>query len=1084
MGRPRLVSAAAATVVALLGSTLFAMPASAEAPEPKVDDTVRTAPEPTATDQFIVKFKETAGTAAARGKAYGATAEDLGISVKELRGMSTGATVVRAGRELDAAAAEEFIADLEADPAVEYVEPDTMMFALAEDPGDAFFGYQWDLTQKPYGLDVLPAWDYSTGSGVVVAVIDSGTVPHQDLDANSLPGYDMISTAAIARDGGGRDSNPRDEGTYGDGTTCEIGKSSWHGAHVAGTVAAVTGNSMGIAGVAPNAKVLPIRALGLCGSGYSSDIIDGITWASGGTVAGIPTNTNPARVINLSLGGDGFCSFSYQNAINAAVARGSVVVVAAGNESDDASFYSPASCNNVITVGATGPDGMGAYYSNFGENVDVSAPGGNSDFGAEGLILSTVNPGTQGPTSGSAYSFMQGTSMAAPHVAGVAALMFAANPSLTPGKVEELLKGTAKPFAGSSVYPDGTGIVHAPAAVAAAVQGSMPEPVLQVQPGQVFIDGQFRVGETLTASISGWEPAPIAVTYEWFVGGNTTPVSTSDTYTLRPEDLDQLVAVVATGTKDGYELSTAELVSPGPVAEGILTSVTPVIYGSALIGAGLTVNDVPWGPAPVALTYQWLRNGEMVPDATGPSYHVGPADMGTKISVRVTGSKNGYQVATLTSAETSTIVGAGFSAPRPTIDGTRIVGHELFAYRGIWSPEPDAFAYQWFRGKSPIAGATSSRYTLTGADFNQAIEVRVTGTKVGYPTYVARSLPTASIPAGTLTAPSPTISGTARVGSMLTGTAGSWTPGTTLSYQWLRDGGVISGATGAKYMVTAEDSGKAISVTVTGSSLGYVTQTVTSAPTQQVLPTLAFGDYTGDGPADVMARDTSGGLFLYPGNGKGGWLPRTKLGTEFQGFNTIIRPGDFNGDGLADYIARDSAGRLWLQSGYAAPRKQIGSGWQNFTSLTAPGDFNGDGNVDVMARDSAGVLYLYPGNGVGGWKTRLKIGSGWQNFASIITPGDFNGDGNVDVMARDKTGALYLYPGNGAGGWKARMKIGSGWQNFTSIHGAGDFNGDKAADVIVRDRLGALYLYPGNGTGGWKTKIKVGSGWNGFNAIF
>ncbi|MBM7780883.1 S8 family serine peptidase [Arthrobacter tumbae] len=988
---------------------------------------------------------------------------------------------------MDTAAAEEFISDLEANPAVDYVEADTMMFALASAPSDSYYGYQWDLTQKPYGLDIQSAWDHSTGSGVVVAVIDSGTVPHQDLDANSLPGYDMISTASIARDGGGRDANPRDEGTYGDGTTCEIGKSSWHGAHVAGTVAAVTGNGMGIAGIAPNAKILPIRALGLCGSGYTSDIIDGITWASGGTVAGIPANANPARVINLSLGGNQRCSDSYQDAIDAAVARGSVIVAAAGNESDDASLYSPASCNNVITVGATGPDGAPAYYSNFGGNVDVSAPGGNSDFGTEGLILSTVNPGTQGPAAGSAYSFMQGTSTAAPHIAGVAALMLSANGMLTPAKVEEALKANTQPFSGPSPFYYGAGIVDAAEAVDAVrirPVASLPGPTEQVVPGQVFLDGDLRVGETLTARISGWEPAPVAVTYQWFVGGNTTPVSTSNTYTLRPEDLGQLVAVVATGTKDGYEPSTVETVSPGPVAEGILTAVTPVIYGNSYVYSALTVNDVPWGPAPVPLTYQWLRNGEPISGATASSYDVSPADMGTKLSVRVTGSKNGYQTSARTSAETSTITGCCLFGPRPVINGTRIVGHELTAYIGIWSVEPDTQTIQWYRGKTPIEGATSLRYTLTGADFNQAISVWVTGTKAGYPTYVAKSAPTASIPAGTLAAPTPAIGGAARVGSILNAITHAWTAGTTLSYQWLRDGSAISGAIAAKYRLTAEDLGKAISVTVTGSSLGYDTKTVTSAPTQQVLPTLAFGDYSGDGTADVMARDTSGGLFLYPGNGKGGWLPRTKLGVGFQGFNTIIRPGDFDGDGLADYIGRDSAGRLWLQSGYAGSRKQIGSGWQNFTSLTAPGDFNGDGNVDVIARDSAGVLYLYPGNGAGGWKSRMKIGSGWQNFPSIITPGDFNGDGAADVMARDKAGALYLYPGNGAGGWKTRTKIGSGWQNFTSIHGAGDFNGDNAADVMVRDRLGALYLYPGNGTGGWKTKIKVGSGWDGFNAIF
>ncbi|GAA2176302.1 hypothetical protein GCM10009784_22220 [Arthrobacter parietis] len=994
MGRPRLVSAAAATIVALLGSTLFAMPASAEAPKPKVDDTVRATPEQKPTDQFIVKFKETAGTASARGKAYGATAKGLGISVKELRAMSTGATVVKTDRELDAAAAEEFIADLEAEPAVEYVEPDTMMFALAPTPNDLYYGYQWDLTSEPYGLDIQPAWDTSTGSGVVVAVIDSGAVPHEDLDANMLPGYDMIVSSAIARDGNGRDANPRDEGTYGDGIDCEVGQSSWHGAHVAGTIAAVTGNGKGVAGVAPNAKVLPIRALGLCGGGYTSDIVDGITWASGGTVAGVPANMNPARVINLSLGGDGFCTNSYQTAIDAAVARGSVIVAAAGNESDDASLYSPASCNNVISVGATGRDGLGAPYSNFGDSVDLSAPGGKVISGGDGLILSTVNPGTQGPAAGSTYSFMQGTSMAAPHVAGVAALMLSANPSLTSAKVEELLKGTVGAFAGPQLNPYGSGIVHAPTAVAAAVQGSIPEPVLRVQPGRVSFNGSPIVGATVGVVASGWEPAPVEMSYEWFVGDNPMPVSTTSQYTLRVEDHRQKLSVVATGQREGYEPASVNNVVTSSVSGATLMPGPVAVAGSHIVGETLTANAGQWNPAPVQLRYEWLRNGMFIWDAVGPTYTLAGHDVGANISVRVTGSKAGYNPSSRTS-EGIAVRGETFTAPAPTITGMPKVGNKLTAASAVWSPAPTATTYQWLRNGVPISGATASTYTLTSAD-----------------------------------------------------------------------------------------RGFAISVRFTGSSLGFITKEVTSAPTIKVMASFAYGDYTGDGNADVIAR-RSNDLFIHVSNGDGTWQVPLLIGTGFQGATSLIKPGDFNNDGFGDYMARDASGALWLHSDIRGhTRKQIGSGWQNFAGLHAPGDFNGDGNVDVIARDKAGALFLYPGNGKGGWLAKVKIGSGWQNFTAIVTPGDFNGDGAADMMARDKAGALYLYPGNGKGGWKAKVKIGTGWQNFTAIHGAGDFNRDKKNDIMVRDKLGALYLYPGNGTGGWKTKSKIGSGWNGQSAIF
>ncbi|WP_082566082.1 FG-GAP-like repeat-containing protein [Arthrobacter sp. Soil782] len=254
-----------------------------------------------------------------------------------------------------------------------------------------------------------------------------------------------------------------------------------------------------------------------------------------------------------------------------------------------------------------------------------------------------------------------------------------------------------------------------------------------------------------------------------------------------------------------------------------------------------------------------------------------------------------------------------------------------------------------------------------------------------------------------------------------------------------------------------------------------------------VAPANSTTGFNGDGTADVVARDSSGALWLYAGDGTGGWLGRTQLGHGWQGFNSILTPGDFDGDENPDVLARDGAGALWLyagdDSGGVRSGVKIGWGWSEFTSLLAPGDFNGDGNVDVMARDKYGALFLYPGNGTGGWKSPVKIGSGWQGFSTILGPGDFNGDGNVDVMARDKYGALYLYPGNGTGGWQPRAKVGSGWQGFTAILGPGDFNGDGNVDVMARDKYGALHLYPGNGTGGWQPRAKVGSGWNVMTSI-
>jgi serine protease len=231
---------------------------------------------------------------------------------------------------------------------------------------------------------------------------------------------------------------------------------------VAGIAAAAGDNGKGVAGVAYGAKLLPLRVIGACG-GWLSDTVDAVTWAAGGKVSGVPSNPSPARVINMSLGAEAVCQASMQLAIDSAVQQGSVIIAAAGNESQPAANVSPANCKNVITVGATSRAGNSATYSNYGPEVDVSAPGGDGSTGSEN-ILSTVNSGTTTP-AGEAYGYMQGTSMSAPHVAGVAALMLAVNPALSPAQIEQTVRDTARPLPGTCDGGCGTGIVDANAAV-------------------------------------------------------------------------------------------------------------------------------------------------------------------------------------------------------------------------------------------------------------------------------------------------------------------------------------------------------------------------------------------------------------------------------------------------------------------------------------------------------------------------------------------------------------------------------------------------------------------------------------------
>ncbi|GAA0858538.1 S8 family peptidase [Aliiglaciecola litoralis] len=402
-----------------------------------------------------------------------ATIAPLGVSLVEVKDVATGATVVEVQGTTDTAIRDKAIALMNQSGLAQFAELDLILTPQAT-PNDTRYNEQWHYFESTAGINGPAAWDITTGSGVTVAVIDTGYRNHVDLNSKILPGYDFISDATMGNDGNGRDSDAQDPGDWVATNECYSGSpasnSSWHGTHVAGTVAAETNNGQGVAGVAWNADILPIRVLGKCG-GYTSDIADGIIWSSGGSVSGVPTNNNPAQVLNLSLGGSGSCPSTTQSAINTARANGSTVVVAAGNSNQNAANFTPASCSGVVTVASVNRSGDRAYYSNYGSVVDIAAPGGETSVSSNG-VLSTLNSGSSTPGSDN-YSFYQGTSMAAPHIAGVAALMYAVDPSITPDEVESDLVSTARSFPGSCSQC-GSGIVDAAAAVVAAQGGGTP----------------------------------------------------------------------------------------------------------------------------------------------------------------------------------------------------------------------------------------------------------------------------------------------------------------------------------------------------------------------------------------------------------------------------------------------------------------------------------------------------------------------------------------------------------------------------------------------------------------------------------
>ncbi len=397
-------------------------------------------------------------------------------------------------------------------PGIELAEPDVIAHPqmVSHDPG---YAAQWSLRSPAAGyagaINAESAWDYTTGENdVVVAVVDSGILPHPDLRGRLLPGYDFVSDPRYSNDGNGRDADASDPGDYAAAGECGAGKpttaSSWHGTHVAGIIGADGSNLYGVAGVAWKTSILPVRVLGKCGAS-SSDIADGIKWAAGLPVPGVPLNPYPARIINVSLGGLSAtgCSLVYREAIKAATIEGALIVVAAGNAQVDVATYSPANCDGVLTVMATDRDGKLASYSNYQFSGRIAAPGGDIDrHGSAGGILSTVSNGTQGPSSYETR-VKQGTSMAAPHVSGVAALALAMHPGLSSAELSTLLQMTSAPFPYSYECTIqqicGSGIVDALESVSGAALLSNYQLVYEFY--NVDLRHYFRTGSALEAKL-------------------------------------------------------------------------------------------------------------------------------------------------------------------------------------------------------------------------------------------------------------------------------------------------------------------------------------------------------------------------------------------------------------------------------------------------------------------------------------------------------------------------------------------------------------------------------------------------------
>ena len=555
------------------------------------------------TNQIIIKYKTLtiASVLPAQAAQMARLNAAAGVSMQYFRAMSGNANVLRLPAHLPLAQVQAISDKLITLPEVEYAEPDQILFP-ALTPNDTLYSNQWDLFGTN-GINAPAAWDITTGSSsVVVADIDTGITSHIDLSGRTVSGYDFISDPVVANDNDGRDPDPSDPGDWVSAQDinnnpitfngCKVQNSSWHGTHTAGTIGAIGDNGLGVAGINWNSMILPVRVLGKCG-GSTGDVIDGLRWAAGLTVPGVPDNTHPAKVLNLSLGGAGVCSTAWNQAILDVNSAGAVVVVAAGNNNADASNYTPASCAGVITVAATNQAGGRANYSNFGATVEISAPGGQQVLPSDPTgILSTLNTGITFPLADT-YAYYQGTSMATPHVTGVVSLMFSVNSSLTPFNVLSILQSTARPFPSGSTCTTslcGSGMLDAGAAVTEAeiLSGTSNHTLMVTKTGLgsgtvTSVSPGIDCGLTCSASlldstnISLNAIASPGSTFTGWSGGGCSGTGTCGV------TLDATKSVVANFTQNVYTLTTSvvgggsiNLNNPGPYHYNDVVQLTAV----------------------------------------------------------------------------------------------------------------------------------------------------------------------------------------------------------------------------------------------------------------------------------------------------------------------------------------------------------------------------------------------------------------------------------------------------------------------------------------------------------------------------
>ncbi len=350
------------------------------------------------------------------------------------------------------------------------------------------------------------------------------------------------------------------------------------------------------------------------------------------------------------------------------------------------------------------------------------------------------------------------------------------------------------------------------------------------------ISGTVRVGAALSTSGGTWNPTGNTYTYQWLADGVAIAGANAKAFTPSGSELGKGLSVAVTATRPNFSGATA--VSPAiAVAPGALAPTTlPSVSGSLRFGGTLTASPGVWSPAVTSFTYQWLVDGSDVTGATAMTFKPRAGDVGKPVSLRVRAAKGGYSAVFATSAPTAALGAAPVSVSvRPAISGTPRVGQSLTASTGTWSRTELSFEYQWLIEGVPVSGANASTFSPRSVDLGRAVSVEVTARRTGYATTTSQSASTAAVTRGSLALRSrPTVAGTARVGSRLTASTGSWSPAPAYAYQWYRGSQAIPGATERTFVPTYRDRGTALRVKVIARRDGFVTASSLSTTSARV----------------------------------------------------------------------------------------------------------------------------------------------------------------------------------------------------------------------------------------------------------